>query len=61
AEQVAEHADALVLVTEWDQYQDLDWAAMAQRARTAFLLDGRHFLDMARMTRDGWKCVRISG
>ena len=61
AEQVAEHADALVLVTEWDQYQDLDWAAMAQKARTAFLLDGRHFLDVARMTRDGWKVVRISG
>jgi UDPglucose 6-dehydrogenase len=61
AEQVADHADALVLVTEWDQYQDLDWAAMAKRARTAFVLDGRHFLDTARMARDGWKCARICG
>lgn len=61
AEQVADHADALVLVTEWDEYQDLDWAGMAARARTAFLLDGRHFLDVARMARDGWKCARISG
>lgn len=61
AEQVADHADAVVLVTEWDEYQDLDWAAMAAKARTAFLLDGRHFLDVARMTRDGWKCTRISG
>ena len=61
AEQVAEGSDAIVLVTEWHQYQDLDWAAMAKQARTPYLLDGRHFLDATRMARDGWKYARISG
>lgn len=58
-EQVAEDADAVVLVTEWAQYQDIDWEAMARTARGAFLLDGRLFLDGARVARAGWKYARL--
>jgi UDPglucose 6-dehydrogenase len=38
-------ADAAVLVTEWPEFRDLDWAAAAQRMRGAIVIDGRNFLD----------------
>jgi UDPglucose 6-dehydrogenase len=59
-EQVAEDADAVVLVTEWPQYQELDWAAVAGAMRTPILLDGRHALDRERMTRFGFRYLALS-
>jgi len=40
-----EGADAAVLVTEWPQFSDLDWAAARQAMRGSVVLDGRNFLD----------------
>jgi UDPglucose 6-dehydrogenase len=38
-------ADAAVLVTEWPEFADLDWAEVAKRMRHPLLVDGRNFLD----------------
>ncbi len=38
-------ADAAVLVTEWPEFAELDWAEVAKRMRTPLLVDGRNFLD----------------
>jgi UDPglucose 6-dehydrogenase len=39
-------ADAVVLVTEWPEFRDLDWVGeVKQRMRTPFVVDGRNFLD----------------
>ncbi len=38
-------ADAAVLVTEWPEFAELDWAEAAKRMATAFVVDGRNFLD----------------
>ncbi|CAN5417244.1 UDP-glucose 6-dehydrogenase TuaD [soil metagenome] len=38
-------ADAAILVTEWPQFAELDWAAVAATMNTAILVDGRNFLD----------------
>jgi UDPglucose 6-dehydrogenase len=59
-EEVARDADALVLVTEWPQYRDLDWERLARVMRTAIVLDGRHALDRARMTRAGFRYVGLA-
>jgi UDPglucose 6-dehydrogenase len=40
-------ADAAILVTEWPQFAELDWAAVAATMNTAILVDGRNFLDPA--------------
>jgi UDPglucose 6-dehydrogenase len=40
-----ESADAAVLVTEWPEFAELDWAEAAQRMRTPLIVDGRNFLD----------------
>lgn len=42
---VAEGADALVLATEWPEYQGLDLRRLAARMRTLVLLDGRNVFD----------------
>ena len=54
----ASERDALVLVTEWPQYRDLDWEQVAGSMRSAIMLDGRHALDRARMTRAGFPLRR---
>lgn len=59
--EVAREADALVLVTEWPQYLDLDWEALAASMRTPILLDGRHALDRARVTRAGFRYLGLAG
>ena len=41
-EELAAESDALVLVTEWNQFHDLDLADLAQRMTTAILVDGRN-------------------
>jgi UDPglucose 6-dehydrogenase len=38
-------ADAAVLVTEWPELVELDWAEAARRMRNALLVDGRNLLD----------------
>jgi UDPglucose 6-dehydrogenase len=38
-------ADAAVLVTEWPEFAELDWAAAASRMARPLLIDGRNFLD----------------
>ncbi|MEA2148528.1 MAG: UDPglucose 6-dehydrogenase [Solirubrobacteraceae bacterium] len=42
-----EGADAVVLVTEWDEFQDLDWSEVAERMAGSLVLDGRNALDAA--------------
>ncbi len=54
-EDVAEEADAVVLVTEWPQYRELDWETMLTTMRTPVLLDGRHVLDRERLLSAGYR------
>jgi UDPglucose 6-dehydrogenase len=38
-------ADAVILITEWPEFAELDWAEVAKRMKTPLLVDGRNFLD----------------
>ena len=38
-------ADAAVLVTEWGEFAELDWADVAKRMARPLIVDGRNFLD----------------
>ncbi|MEO6496805.1 MAG: nucleotide sugar dehydrogenase, partial [Solirubrobacteraceae bacterium] len=40
-------ADAVVLVTEWDEFSDIDWAAAAEAMAGTLVIDGRNALDPA--------------
>ena len=61
AEEVADDVDALVLVTEWQQYRELDWEALAGRMRSKIVLDGRNALDRGRLGRFGFRYLGIAG
>src|SRR4051812_7369322 len=45
AAEAAEGADALVLVTEWPEFAELDLPALAASMRGKTVIDGRNFLD----------------
>jgi UDPglucose 6-dehydrogenase len=40
-------ADAAILVTEWAEFAELDWAEVASRMANPLLIDGRNFIDPA--------------
>ncbi len=61
ANEVFDDADAVVLVTEWQQYRELPWEDLKGSMRSPIVLDGRHVLDRARLTRFGYKYVGIAG
>ena len=58
-EEIAAQADALILVTEWPQYRDLNWARMAASMNSAVILDGRHWLDPAALALAGFRAFRL--
>ncbi|GAA2606514.1 UDP-glucose dehydrogenase family protein [Paractinoplanes durhamensis] len=60
-DQLFDDCDAVVLVTEWAQYLELDWSKYVGLMRTPILLDGRHVLDAERMGRLGYKYLAIAG
>lgn len=41
---LAQNADALVLVTEWEEFRAFDWVAVGQYMRKRLIIDGRNFL-----------------
>jgi len=43
--EVVEGADAVVLVTEWKEFRQLDWEAVARRMAGNLVVDGRNALD----------------
>jgi UDPglucose 6-dehydrogenase len=53
-EEALEGSDAAVLVTEWPQFADLDWAALRVRMATPVVVDGRNFLDPRRLREAGF-------
>ncbi|MEV0900143.1 UDP-glucose/GDP-mannose dehydrogenase family protein [Actinoplanes sp. NPDC049802] len=52
--------DAVVLVTEWAQYLELDWSKFVGLMRNPVVLDGRHVLDPERMRRMGYKYLAVA-
>lgn len=39
-ELLADGCDALILITDWTQFQTLDYAKMAKKMHSAFMIDG---------------------
>ena len=49
-----EGADAAILVTEWPEFAELDWASLAERMATPLVIDGRNFLDPEKLRAAGF-------
>ncbi|HEX7057244.1 MAG TPA: UDP-glucose/GDP-mannose dehydrogenase family protein [Bacilli bacterium] len=48
------HADACMLLTDWEEYRMLDWSAVRARMRNPYLLDTRNALPAAEMKATGF-------
>ena len=48
-------ADAAILVTEWPEFAELDWSAVAGEMAEPILIDGRNFLDPEALRAAGFK------
>jgi len=55
AMEALEGADAAVLVTEWPEFAELDWAAAAERMARPVLVDGRNFLEPEALVKAGFE------
>ncbi|HIE06144.1 MAG TPA: UDP-glucose/GDP-mannose dehydrogenase family protein [bacterium (Candidatus Stahlbacteria)] len=52
--EVAKGADAIVLVTEWDVFKDLDMKRIKEQMRQAIVIDGRNIWDRKKLERTGF-------
>src|SRR2546421_679320 len=59
AASLAEGADALVLVTEWEEFSLLEYRRMRERMRTPVFVDGRNLLNRDGMRDLGFDYVGI--
>lgn len=44
---LAKNADALILITEWEEFKKLDWKELAGQMRSPLIIDGRNSLNKA--------------
>jgi UDPglucose 6-dehydrogenase len=54
AVELAEDCDALVIVTEWEEFRQLDLQQLASVMRSKILIDGRNMLDQATVNKAGF-------
>ncbi len=58
-ERLADSCDALVLVTEWQQFQGLDYGKMAKLMNNPVMIDGRNFLHREVMEKAGFHYIGV--
>ncbi|AKN15404.1 UDP-glucose dehydrogenase family protein [Mycobacterium haemophilum] len=57
--EACEDADAVLVLTEWPEFIDLDPADLADHVRARVIVDGRNCLDVARWQQAGWRVFRL--
>lgn len=58
-EMLADGCDALVVVTDWQQFRELHFDKMAKGMTNPVIIDGRNFLDKATVEKAGFRYVGI--
>ena len=56
-ERLADGCDALVLVTDWAKFKELDYGKMAKLMNAPVMIDGRNFLDQKGLESQGFQYV----
>jgi len=61
AYEAAEGADAVLLVTEWEEFRKMDWCRLATLVERPLIIDGRNALPVDDLTRNGFEYLGIGG
>jgi UDPglucose 6-dehydrogenase len=57
--EACERADAVLVLTEWQEFVDLDPEQLATTVRAKVIVDGRNCLDVDRWQRAGWRVYAL--
>jgi len=57
--EAAEGADAILIVTEWEQFRNLDWRRLKGIVEQPLILDGRNMFDPNEVARNGFRYVSV--
>ena len=52
-------SDAIILMTEWDEFQQLDYQSLAESMRVPLIVDCRNFLSARMISQAGFTYIRI--
>jgi UDPglucose 6-dehydrogenase len=58
-ERLADGCDALVIITDWEQFRKLDYIKMAKLMNNPVMIDGRNFLDREMLESAGFRFLGI--
>jgi UDPglucose 6-dehydrogenase len=60
AQEACEGTHAIALLTEWDEFKQIDFAKVFdQMIKPAYLFDGRNLLDLAKLKEIGFRTFAI--
>jgi UDPglucose 6-dehydrogenase len=57
--EAAQHADAILVLTEWDEFRKPDWGTLANSVAHPLLIDGRNLYSAEEVTAHGFQYVCI--
>jgi UDPglucose 6-dehydrogenase len=57
--EAAQNAEAILIVTEWDEFRQIDWQRLRTVVDRPLILDGRNALDATELTRHGFHYISI--
>jgi UDPglucose 6-dehydrogenase len=57
--EAAQQADAILVLTEWEEFRDLDWDALAQSVAHPLIIDGRNLYLESEAAANGFQYVCI--
>ncbi|MFP4008626.1 MAG: UDP-glucose dehydrogenase family protein [Spirulinaceae cyanobacterium] len=58
-ERLADGCDALVLVTDWEQFRNLDYTKLSKLMHSPVIIDGRNFLDREAAEKGGFRYIGV--
>jgi UDPglucose 6-dehydrogenase len=61
ANQAAEGADGVVLLTEWEEFRKIDWSRLAAVVERQLIIDGRNALSCQEAASHGFHYIGIGG
>jgi UDPglucose 6-dehydrogenase len=59
--EAAEGADAILVVTEWDEFRKMDWSRLATIVERPLIIDGRNTLTREEVAANGFHYIGIGG